>query len=277
MEELTLDSPIEDLLEAHIKALRQSRLSSATQVERERVLLTLPEYPLQAGRKEYQEWWTDRLYRDDGEPRAASSLSQEQSHVRRFFRWAMRHGIVGHNAADWLPDDLRTPVPAAKPVQEGDLHKLMRDADEHRRRMIALAAMAGLRSAEIGVAQWEDIDRGNGVIWVRLSKGQRGRSVPLSAGLLSWLGEPGEGYIVGKEMTGKAVSAAVGRYMRSQGVDFTAHKLRARYATRFLSATGDLKAAADALGHADLSSIGRYVVSSNDTMRLGAEAAGQIG
>ena len=64
---------------------------------------------------------------------------------------------------------------------------------------------------------------------------------------------------------------------RSKGVDFTAHKLRARYATRFLAATGDLKAAADALGHADLSSIGRYVVADSDTMRRGAEAAGRIG
>jgi site-specific recombinase XerC len=65
--------------------------------------------------------------------------------------------------------------------------------------------------------------------------------------------------------------------MRTRGVDYTAHKLRARYATRFLAATGDLKAAADALGHSDLSSISRYVVASSDTMRRGAEAAGRIG
>lgn len=78
-------------------------------------------------------------------------------------------------------------------------------------------------------------------------------------------------------MTPKALSQWLGRYMRARGVDFTAHKLRARYATRFLAATGDLKAAADALGHADLSSISRYVVASSDTMRRGAEAAGRIG
>ena len=115
------------------------------------------------------------------------------------------------------------------------------------------------------------------MLWIRLSKGNKGRSIPLSAGLLGALGDPGEGPIIGKHMSGKAVSQMLGRYMRARGVDLTAHKLRARYATRFLAATGDLKAAADALGHADLTSIGRYVVASSDTMRRGAEAAGRIG
>src|SRR5690606_27037707 len=105
-------------------------------------------------------------------------------------------------------------------------------------------------------------------------KGSKDRSVPLSAGLLGALGDPGEGRIIGRVMTGKAVSMALGRYLRSRGVDYTAHKLRARYLTRFVAATGDLAAAAEVAGHADLSSIGRYVVASSDTMRRGAEAAG---
>ena len=89
--------------------------------------------------------------------------------------------------------------------------------------------------------------------------------------------EPGEGPIVGKAMTAKAVSAALGRYLRAHGSDFTAHKLRARYLTRFLAATGDAVAAAQVAGHSDLSSITRYAVASSDTMRRGAEAAGRIG
>ena len=136
---------------------------------------------------------------------------------------------------------------------------------------------AGLRAAEIAAIQWSDLDQGNGVLWVREGKGGKDRSVPLSAGLLAELGHPSEGPIIGKRMTAKAVSQAIGRYLRSRDVDYTAHKLRARYATRFLAATGDLAAAAEALGHSDLSSIGRYVIASSDTMRRGAEAAGRIG
>ena len=78
-------------------------------------------------------------------------------------------------------------------------------------------------------------------------------------------------------MTGKAVSAQVGRYMRARGVDLTAHKLRARYITRFIMATGDAVAAVEVAGHAGVGTIMRYAVASNDTMRRGAEAAGRIG
>lgn len=259
-----------------MEALRESRRSSATIRERTRVLQTIPDDLLTLTRVQTQAWWRTRLTRPDGQLRAASSLSQEASHLRRFCRWAMQQDLVDYNAADWLPD-VTQQHPAAKPVTEGDLNRLMQDAPDDMRRMIALAAMAGMRASEVAAVRWDDIDRGNGVLWIHLSKGDKGRSVPLSSGLLAELGDPGDGYIVGKRMTGKAVSQIINRYMRKNDVDFTAHKLRARYATRFLAATGDLKAAADALGHADLSSISRYVIASSDTMRRGAEAAGRIG
>ncbi len=263
-------------IDDHIQYLRDSRYSEALLSERERLLLTIPVDPLTLTREVTGQWWQSRLNRPDGTERAASSLSQESSHLRRFCRWAMQQGLVDYNAADWLPT-VRQKHPATKPVTESDLYRVMRDAPDEMRRMIALAAMAGLRSSEVAVVRWDDIDPGNGVLWVRLSKGEKGRSVPLSSGLLVELGDPSEGFVIGRQMSGKAVSQAIGRYMRSVGVDYTAHKLRARYATRFLAATGDLKAAADALGHADLSSISRYVVASSDTMRRGAEAAGRIG
>lgn len=265
-----------DPIDEHMKYLARSRYSAATLRERERVLRSLPGDPFTLTREQVQAWWEERQTRPDGSPRAASTLSQESSHVRRFCRWAMQQGLTERNIADWLPD-VRQTKPAVIPVSEGELSRLMDDAPDDIRRAIALAAMAGLRSGEIGQVEWADIDRGNGVLWIRLSKGNKGRSIPLSAGLLGALGDPGEGPIIGKHMSGKAVSQMLGRYMRARGVDLTAHKLRARYATRFLAATGDLKAAADALGHADLTSIGRYVVASSDTMRRGAEAAGRIG
>lgn len=265
-----------DPIETHIADLRQSRRSEALIRERERVLRTIPGDPLALTRATTRAWWDARQVRPDDTARAASSLSQEASHLRRFYRWAMREDLVGHNAADWLPD-IRVTRSRPRPVPEGDLYRAMIDAPDNMRRMIALAAMAGLRSAEIARIDWEDIDRGNGVLWVREGKGGKDRSVPLSAGLLAELGDPGEGRIIGKPMTGKGVSQAIGRYLRAHGIDYTAHKLRARYATRFLAATGDLAAAAEALGHSDLTSISRYVIASSDTMRRGAEAAGRIG
>ena len=265
-----------DAIQDHLDDLKRSRYSRAALNARERLLRSIPGDVLTADREAIQEWWRGRQERADGELRAASSLSQEASHLRSFGRWAMMQGLSERNPADWIPK-IRQKHAAPTPVTEEGLWRAVHEAPEDMRRMIALGAMAGLRAAEIAAIQWSDLDQGNGVLWVREGKGGKDRSVPLSAGLLAELGHPGEGPIIGKRMTAKAVSQAIGRYLRSRGVDYTAHKLRARYATRFLAATGDLAAAAEALGHSDLSSIGRYVIASSDTMRRGAEAAGRIG
>lgn len=265
-----------DPIDQHLASLKQGRYSTSTLRERERVLRSLPFDVTSVDRASTRAWWDSRQQLEGGTPRAASSLSQEASHLRSFYRWAMQEGLVERNAGDWLPR-VRRSQKKPTPVQEPDLYRLMREAPDDMHRMIALAAMAGLRSAEVGHVRWEDIDRGNGVLWVRGGKGDKDRSVPLSSGLLAELGDPSEGHIVGRPMTGKAVSLAIARYMRRRGVDSTAHKLRARYLTRFLAATGDLAAAAEVAGHSDLTSIGRYVVASSDTMRRGAEAAGRIG
>lgn len=265
-----------DAIQDHLDDLKRSRYSRAAINARERLLRSIPGDILTADREAIQEWWKTRQTRADGELRAASSLSQEASHLRSFGRWAMMQGLSERNPADWIPK-IRQKHAAPTPVPEAGLWRAMHEAPEDMRRMIALGAMAGLRAAEIAAIQWSDLDQGNGVLWVREGKGGKDRSVPLSAGLLAELGRPGEGPIIGKRMTAKAVSQAIGRYLRSRDVDYTAHKLRARYATRFLAATGDLAAAAEALGHSDLSSIGRYVIASSDTMRRGAEAAGRIG
>ncbi len=265
-----------DPIVEHLADLTRSRYSHATLDARERLLHTLPRPLLTNDRQTIQTWWATRQQRADGEPRAASSLSQEASHVRAFYRWAMMQGLTDRNAADWLPR-VRQKTPAVAPVSEGDLYRLMQDSPTDLRRAIALAAMAGFRSSEVAAARWEHLDPGNGVIWVPEGKGSKGRTVPLSGGLLAALGDPGEGPIIGREATAKAVSQSIARYMRSRGVNLTAHKLRARAATRFLTTTGDLAAAAAMLGHSDLSSIGRYVVASSDTMRRGSEAMGRVG
>jgi integrase len=268
---------VTDPIATHLDHLRRDRYSEATLKARAAALATLPD-PLTVTREQMNEWWESRQVTAGGEIRAASSLSGESSHLRAFYRWAIQQGLIRENPADWLPR-ARQVSRKASPVPEPLLLRAIEEAPDQMRRMLALAAMAGLRSAEVAAVRWRDLDRGNGVLWVRLGKGGKDRSVPLSAGLLAELGEPGDAddLIVGKAMTPKAVSMAIGRYLRSCGVDYTAHKLRARYCTRFLAATGDLAAAAQVMGHSSVATTAQYVVASGDTMRRGAEAAGRIG
>ena len=263
-------------VDQHLTALRAGRYSASTLKARAAILATLPCDPAALTRDDVLAWWETRQTRPDGDPKAAASLSAEASHLRAFGRWAIQQGLADRNPADWLPK-VRLPKRLAHPISEADLYALLSDAVAPVRQMIALAAMAGLRSSEVAVVRWEDIDRGNGVLAIREGKGKKDRTVPLSAGLLGELGDPGQGLIVGAELTGKAVSLRLGRYLRAHKVDATAHQLRARYATRFLAATGDLQTTANAMGHADVSTTARYTVASSDTMRRGAEAAGRIG
>lgn len=267
-----------DIVEEHLIALAATRYSPATVRARRRVLSTLPD-PLTLDREGIQAWWAEQQMTQVGEPRAAASLAAIASHVRAFFRDLIRRGLVERNPADWLPS-IRQSSTLADPIREADLVTALREASPTMHRAVALAALAGLRSAEIGRVRWEDIDRVAGVLWVRRGKGSKDRSVPLSGGLLAELGDPGEGLIVtsnGKPMTAKAVSAAIGRHLHGLGMDSSAHKLRARYATRFLAATGDLASTARALGHQSVLTTQRYVIASSDTMRAGAEACGRIG
>lgn len=270
-----------DVIEEHLTALEANRYSPATIRARRRVLASLAD-PLSMDRGAIQAWWSSIQTTHDGTPRAAASLAAAASHVRAFYRDLIQRGIIeGRNPADWLPT-VRQASTLADPLREADLVTALREASPIMHRAVALGALAGLRSAEIAAVRWEDIDRTAGVLWVRHGKGAKDRSVPLSGGLLAELGDPGKGLIVtgpsGAPMSAKAVSAAVGRFLRSLGIEnATAHKLRARYATRFLAATGDLASTARALGHASVLSTQRYVLASSDTMRAGAEACGRVG
>jgi integrase len=264
-----------DPVEAHIKELRDSGYSPATLRARVQVLITLPDLE-DMDRETTREWWESRKVKLDGTPKALASLSSEASHARAFWKWCRAEGLLDHNPGDWIPA-IRQKKTKAVAVSEADLYRAMTDAPDDIRRMIALAAMAGLRSAEIAVVTWEDIHRDTGTLRVSLGKGAKDRDITLSGGLLAELGDPGTGPIVGREMTAKSVSAALGRYLRSKGIDYSAHKLRARFITRFIAATGDAVAAAELAGHSDLTSILRYAVPNSDTMRRGVEAAGRIG
>src|SRR5690349_2291097 len=171
------------IIETHLTALKHARYSRQTLTARRRVIETLP-HPLMAiTHPQMDERWKSRQIIPGGKLRAPASLSQEMSHVRAFYDWAMRADLTARNPTDWI-DPVRQKRHLPRPVSEGDLHKLLTNAEPDMRRMIALGAMAGLRSAEIAKVEWDDLDPGNGVLWVREGKGGKDRSVPLSAGLL---------------------------------------------------------------------------------------------
>ena len=189
----------------------------------------------------------------------------------------MGHATRSHRSQPGRLAPRRPPEATSRhPVPEGDLHRLVQNAPDDMRRAIALASNGGLRSAEIAMIEWGDLDPGTASCGSGRAKGSKGRSVTVC--------RPHGRARVRRERSDhrthpdrQGLSQWIGRYMRTRGVDYTAHKLRARYATRFLAATGDLKAAAPTHSATRTCRASRYVVASSDTMRRGAEAAGRIG
>ena len=56
-------------------------------------------HKIQKTREQIMDWWEARQTREDGTTRAASSLAQDASHLRAFYRWAMQQDKAERNAA----------------------------------------------------------------------------------------------------------------------------------------------------------------------------------
>jgi integrase len=110
--------------------------------------------------------------------------------LRTFFKFAQKHDWLSKEA-DLLSriekrNEKRTPADIFTPAQ---VAALLRNASPEVAPCLALAAFAGLRSAEILRGNWSDIDTRPGFIEVaaRKAKTAARRIVPISENLLRWL------------------------------------------------------------------------------------------
>ena len=263
-----------DVVHLHIEHLTRARYPAPTLRERERVLRTLPSDPLALTRETTQAWWEARQTLP-----AASKDPQHPSHRRPATSAASTDGPCNKvspiatrptGSPTSARSDQPPPRPRGRPAPTR-AERTRRHAPCHRPRSNGRTQVRRDSHDRMGRPR-----PGNGVLWVREGKGQQGRSVPcLPASWPSSVRRERSDHRTHPDRQGPfAVDRALHANPR---VDYTAHKLRARYATRFLAATGDLKAAADALGHSDLSrhqQVRRRLIGHH---ARGAEAAGRIG
>lgn len=186
----------------------------------------------------------------------ASATRDLVSHVRAFYRWAIREGLTDRDPTVGChvpPVSRRLPRPArdvaiaaavaaAPPVVVG---------------MIALMAGAGLRCCEVARVRWVDVDMIAGTVYVT-GKGNRDRVLELAPAIrraLAAIDHPGVFVFVnaaGDQYGAYRVSQIVNAHLRSVGAGCTAHQLRHRFATRTLAACRDLTVVRDLLGHASI-------------------------
>jgi integrase/recombinase XerC len=211
-----------------------------------------------------------------------TTVARKLSALRTYFKYLQRLGVVTHNPAKLAPSPkLEKVLPHFLSVDEA-FHLL----DEPRnddfgtcrdKAMLEVFYGAGLRLSELAGLNLADLDLGPGVLRV-WGKGSKER--------LAFLGEPAKGALAaylplrrrflagrgpdggtalflnsrGGRLSTRGVARVVAKWVRRAGLSpgLTPHGLRHSFATHLLEGQADLRAVQELLGHASISTTGRY-------------------
>lgn len=187
-------------------------------------------------------------------------------HVRSFYTWAVKTGIVTDDPSVMLTRP-KIPKTLPRPITEADLQRAIDTPPPKLGAMLALMAYAGLRCLEVAQLSWSDVSVADGQTWiaVRNGKGGKDRIVPIGETVQRALRRHGtkqRGPVFlgrdGKQINANSVSQAVNYHLRKLGIPSTAHKLRARYATQ-AAAVVDMALVAELCGWESLETARHYV------------------
>jgi len=186
---------------------------------------------------------------------SASGSRDVVTHVRAFYRWAIRNG---HTATDPTATVDLAPVPRRlpRPARDVAIGVAIGAASPAVCAMLALMAGAGLRCVEVSRLRWCDVDLIGGVIHVT-GKGNRERVLEIAAPVRRALAaiDADTVHVFTSPTSGAPyracrVSQIVNRHLSGCAAGCTAHQLRHRFATAALAASGgDLSIVRDLLGH----------------------------
>lgn len=198
----------------------------------------------------------DQLGADGCSPAHRRAL---RASLRGFFRWAALTGVVVADPTKDLPV-IRTINPAPRPAPDDVWAELKAVADRRALLMARLACEAGLRRAEVAQVHTRDLMfDGDGWALIVRGKGDKQRVVPITDALARAVRAYDTGYVFPGKDHGHLSADAVGRIVsRLMPVGWSMHKLRHRYASRGYSATRDIRAVQEALGHASVATTQRY-------------------
>jgi integrase len=199
-------------------------------------------------------------------------------HIRAFYRWAMKTGIVSSDPASMLTIPF-VPRHLPRPIEEDDLAVALAAARPKMRAALTLAAFAGLRSIEIAGLDWSDLRRepdGSAYINVRKGKGAKERTVEVGETVIRALQAYGikrRGPMFlgaeGRQITANSVSRGANKFLLRHGIQATMHQLRHRYGTVAYQISRDLRMVQQQMGHASPQTTAGYT-------RPSAEAAARM-
>ena len=217
------------------------------------------------------------------------STARQLSSFRRFFRWAVREGVLAEDpTAQIAMPKIGRSLP--KSLSEAEVDSLLgapavADPLGHRdRTMLEVLYATGLRVSELVNMRYSQVNLNQGVLRI-VGKGNRERLIPLGEEAVRWLGEFVAGprgeilldrqteYLFptrrGDRMTRQAFWHIIKRYAARAGVEreLSPHTLRHAFATHLLNHGADLRVVQMLLGHSDRSTTQIYTHVARERMK----------
>jgi integrase/recombinase XerC len=212
-----------------------------------------------------------------------ATVARKLSALRTFFKFLQRTGVVAQNPARLAPTPKREQtLPHFLTVDEvfhlldraqGDAFGGTRD-----RAMLELFYAGGLRLSELAGLKLPDLNLAEGQVrvWGKGAKerlaflGNKAREalaayLPLRMGLLASKGRTAEAALFlnyrGGGLSSRGVARVVAKWANLAGLapGLTPHGLRHTFATHMLEGQADLRVVQELLGHASISTTGRYL------------------
>lgn len=233
--------------------------------------------PLTGAREEDLQAYMGVKLREGGK---ATSANRRLTVLRRFYRWALREGLVQVDPTlKLLAAKQLARVP--KTLTEAQVEALLRAPDTSQalglrdRAMLELMYASGLRVSELVGLRTFELSLPDQVLRV-MGKGSKERLVPFGDEALRWLrlylaearpailaGQVSEDLFVtarGAGMTRVMFWVLVKKYAQQAGITthLSPHTLRHAFATHLLNHGADLRAVQLLLGHADISTTTIY-------------------
>ena len=194
---------------------------------------------------------------------APETRKSVRASLRSFYSWGEESGQAASDPTRRLPS-IRVPAGTPHPAPTDVLDAALAHAGGRERRMVLLAALAGLRRAEIAGLHSDDVEADA----LRIhGKGGTVRRVPLHPVLAAELAGV-SGFVFPGKDGGHLSPDRVGRVMAALlGAGWTAHSLRHRFATRAYAGERDLLTVQRLLGHASVATTQRYTEVPDDALR----------
>jgi integrase/recombinase XerD len=203
-------------------------------------------------------------------------------HLRLYFRWLCRQGLLPANpAADLLLPRLGTRLPFDA-LSAQDVERLLATPDVatlvglRDRAILELMWATGLRRSEVAHLDLSDVREERGTLFVRQGKGKKDRVVPLAPRVFEWLerylcdvrpryiGTVDEGALFlaesGLRLAPDALTHRVRQLLASSGFKGrgSCHLLRHACATALLEGGADVRFVQELLGHTSLETTQLY-------------------